>query len=64
MNLLRKVIEIIRNMEELGRRYPSMDPTNHFVEYDTMVNAIHVNSGLMLGRLMVVVGGLVVGVTW
>lgn len=46
-------LQIIRNMEELGRRYPSLNPTNHYVEYDVMVNSIHSNIGIMLGTLMV-----------
>lgn len=34
-------LQIIENIEKLGRRHSSMNPINHLAEYDAMVNAIH-----------------------
>lgn len=46
-------LEIIGNMEKLARRHPSMVITNHFVEYDAMVNSIHSSTGPLLGGFIV-----------
>lgn len=49
---MQAVESILNNLQQLGCRHPSLITRNHFVLYDTMINAIHSYVGILTAEMM------------